>query len=443
MLTRREFSRNAVATAAGLAMTSTANSYARILGSNDRVNVAVIGLNSRAYAHLSSLKANQSAVNITHVVDVDSKILAKYAAATEKDFGVAPKADKDFRKTLEQKDVDAITIATPDHWHTPLAIYGLKAGKHVYVEKPCSQNLHETELLVAAQKKYGKVVVMGNQQHSSDYTRDMVQQVQAGNLIGRAYYAKTWYTNERKSIGVGKVVPVPDTLDWNLWQGPAPRQAYKDNIHPYNWHWFHVWGTGEALNNGTHELDVARWFLDVKYPQRVSVSGGRYHFKDDWEFYDTLNASFEYDNKLIEWECLCCNHLKYWGRDRGTAVVGTEGTVIIDRDGYEIHDLKGKTVKEWKVPKTGKTSSMDTVGRDSMTDVHFKNWLDCIKDSSTKQDQPIEDAARSVGTLLMANVAYDLKKELKVNPETGQFVNDPAATAKRRRTYEKGWEPTV
>lgn len=442
MLTRREFSRNAVATAAGLAISSTAKSYARIIGANEKVNVAVIGLNSRAYAHLSSLHANTSQVQITHIVDVDSKILARYAERSEKAMGYAPKTDKDFRKVLEMKDVDAITIATPDHWHTPLAIYGLKADKHVYVEKPCSHNLHETELLVAAQKKYNKVVVMGNQQHSSDYTKDMVEKVQSGSLIGRAYYAKTWYTNQRKSIGVGKPAPVPDTLDWNLWQGPAPRREYKDNIHPYNWHWFHVWGTGETLNNGTHELDVARWFLDVKFPKRVSVAGGRYHFKDDWEFYDTLNASFEYDDKLIEWECRCCNNTPIYGRDRGTAVYGTEGAVIIDRDGYEIHDLKGKMVKEWKVPKAGKTSSTDTVGADSMTDVHFKNWLDCIKGNGV-QDQPIDDARKSVATLLMANIAYDLKKELHVDPVTGAFLNDPAATAKRKRTYEKGWEPTL
>lgn len=442
MLTRREFARNAAATAAGLALTSTAKSYARIIGANEKVNVAVIGLNSRAYAHLSSLKYNTAQVQITHVVDVDSTILAKYAGRTEKAMGYAPKTDKDFRKVLELKDVDAITIATPDHWHTPLAIYGLKADKHVYVEKPCSHNLHETELLVAAQKKYNKVVVMGNQQHSSDYTRDMVQQTQAGSLIGRAYYAKTWYTNQRKSIGVGKPMAVPETLDWNLWQGPAPRHEYKDNIHPYNWHWFHVWGTGEALNNGTHELDVARWFLDVKFPKRVSVAGGRYHFKDDWEFYDTLNASFEYDDKLIEWECRCCNNTPIYGRERGTAVYGTEGAIIIDRDGYELHDLKGKMVKEWKVPKAGKTTSTDTAGIDSMTDVHFKNWLDCIKGNGT-QDQPIDDARKSVATLLMANIAYDLKKELHVDPVTGAFLNDPAATAKRRRTYEKGWEPTI
>lgn len=442
MLTRREFARNAAASAAGLALTSTAKSYARIIGSNEKVNVAVIGTNSRAGAHLSSLHANMSQAQIAYVVDVDSTILEKFAGKTEKAMGSAPKTEKDFRKVLEMKDIDAITIATPDHWHTPIAIDGLKAGKHVYVEKPCSHNLHETELLVAAQKKYNKVVVMGNQQHSSDYTRDMVHQVQAGNLIGRAYYAKTWYTNQRKSIGVGKPIAVPATLDWNLWQGPAPRQEYKDNVHPYNWHWFHKWGTGETLNNGTHEVDVARWFLDVTLPKRVSVAGGRYHFKDDWEFYDTLNASFEYDDKMIEWECRCCNNTPIYGRERGTAVYGTEGAIIIDRDGYEIHDLKGKMVKEWKVPKAGRTSSTDTAGIDSMTDVHFKNWLDCIKGGGT-QDQPIDDARKSVAMLLMANIAYDLKKELHVDPATGAFINDPAATAKRKRTYEKGWEPTL
>ena len=443
MLTRRDFTRNAAASAAGLALTSTAKSYASILGANDRVNVAVIGLNGRAGAHLSSLHTNGEKCAITHVVDVDTKILERFVGKTTKATGTAPKAHQDFRKMLQEKDVDAITIATPDHWHTPLALYGLKAGKHVYVEKPCSQNLHEAELLIAAQKKYNKqVVVMGNQQHSSDYTRDMVQQVQAGSLIGRAYYAKTWYTNARKSIGKGKQIPVPSNLDWDLWQGPAPRRAYTDNVHPYNWHWFHVWGTGETLNNGTHEVDVARWMLDVNYPSRVSVSGGRYHFHDDdWEFYDTLNASFEYNDKLIEWECRCCNDMPIYGRERGVAVHGTEGTLIIDRDGYEVHDLKGKSLKEWQVPKAARTSSSDTVGRDGMTDAHFRNWLDAIRTGS-KLDQPIDDAAISVGTLLMANIAYDLKKELKVS-ETGAFINDPAATAKRRRTYEKGWEPTI
>jgi predicted dehydrogenase len=441
MFTRREFSKTVAISATGLAF-GTARGYSRIMGSNGRVNCAVIGLNGRAGAHLSSLQANKTMAAITHVADVDSTILAKFATDTEKTTGTAPKAEKDFRKLLENKDIDAITIATPDHWHTPMAIMGMQAGKHVYLEKPCSHNLHEVEVLNAAVGKYGKVVEMGNQQRSSPHTIEIIGQIKSG-LIGNAYYAKAWYTNNRGSIGVGKLAPTPATLDWDLWQGPAPRQPYKDNRHPYNWHWFHIYGTGETLNNGTHEVDVCRWALGVDYPTRVTASGGRYAFTDDWEFYDTLNTSFEYPGKLIEWEGRCCNDLPIYNRERGLAVYGTTGSVIIDRDGYEIHDLKGKMVREFKVPKEGKTSSADTVGRDSMTDLHFTNFLTAIKTPGTKLDSPIPDASISVAILLMSNIAYDLKRDLKVDPKTGAFVSDAEATAMRARKYEKGWEPKV
>jgi hypothetical protein len=158
-------------------------------------------------------------------------------------MGSAPATEKDFRKILEHKDVDAISIASPDHWHTPMAIAGLQAGKHVYVEKPCSHNPAEGALLVEAQKKYGKVVQMGTQQRSSPHSIEIVGKIHSG-LIGRAYYAKAWYSNTRKSIGYGKPAPVPPQLDWDLWQGPAPRKPYTDNIQPYNWHWFRTYGTG-------------------------------------------------------------------------------------------------------------------------------------------------------------------------------------------------------
>ncbi len=221
MVTRREFLDALAVGAAGLAVSSTAKSYGRILGSNDRLNFAVIGLNGRAYAHLSSLKANRSAVRISHVCDVDSNILRKFADRTEQEMGEAAVEEKDFRRILEQKDVDAITIATPEHWHTPMAIAGLQAGKHVYVEKPCSHNPAEGEMLVQAQQKYRKLVQMGTQQRSSPHTIEIVEKIHEG-IIGRPYFAKAWYVNTRKSIGMGKEVPVPPQLDWDLWQGPAP-----------------------------------------------------------------------------------------------------------------------------------------------------------------------------------------------------------------------------
>ncbi|MBW8748904.1 MAG: Gfo/Idh/MocA family oxidoreductase [Acidobacteria bacterium] len=441
MLTRREFSKLVTTAAAGVAVSSTAKSYARVIGANERVNFGVIGLNSRAYAHLSALTANKANAAITHVADVDSVILQKFAGETEKSMGAAPKADKDFRKLLESKDVDAITIATPDHWHTPIAILGMQADKHVYVEKPCSHNPHEVELLVAAQKKMGKQVQMGNQQRSSPHSIEIIDKIHNG-LIGRAYYAKAWYCNTRKTMGTGKVVPVPATLDWDLWQGPAPRQQYKDNVHPYNWHWLRIYGTGETLNNGTHEVDVCRWALQTVWPQRITASGGRYHFKDDWQFYDTLVTSFEYDDKMISWENMSTNGMPLYNRDRGSAIHGTEGTVILDRDGYEVHDLKGKLVNEYKIPKDKKTSSADLVGRDSMTDLHFANLIDGIR-TGAKLNSPIWDASTSVAILLMSNIAWELHRELKLDTKTGAFVDDAEATKMRKREYEKGWEPRI
>src|SRR5438132_13250615 len=200
MSTRLAFLDGLAVGAAGLAVGTTAKSYGQILGSNDRLNFAVIGLNGRGYAHLSAVKANRSAARISHVCDVDNNILRKFADAVQRETGESPAMDKDFRAILEQKDVDAITIATPDHWHAPMAIAGLQAGKHVYVEKPCSHNPAEGQMLVQAQQKYQKVVQMGTQQRSSPHTIEIVDKIHNG-VIGRAYFAKAWYSNVRKSIG--------------------------------------------------------------------------------------------------------------------------------------------------------------------------------------------------------------------------------------------------
>ncbi len=439
MVTRREFLDTLAVGAAGLAISSTAKSYGQIVGSNERLNFAVIGLNGRAYAHLSSLKANQDAAHIAYVCDVESNILAKFAGATSKMMGYDPATEKDFRKVLERKDIDAITIATPDHWHAPMAILGLQAGKHVYVEKPCSHNPGEGALLVEAQKKYGKLVQMGTQQRSSPHTIEIVNKIHNG-LIGRPYYAKCWYDNTRKSIGVGKPAPVPATLDWDLWQGPAPREPYKDNVQPYNWHWFRIWGTGETLNNGTHEVDVCRWALGVDYPNRVTASGGRYAFKDDWQFYDTLVTSFEYDDKLLSWENTSCQGMRYYNRGRGSIIEGTEGTVLVDRDGYEIYDLKGKKTGEFKVGK--QTSTADLIGADSMTDAHFANFIAGIR-KGEKLNAPVSVGNVAVTMLQLSNIAWFVHHDLNLDPTGGKIKNDSEAMKYWNREYEKGWEPRI
>jgi predicted dehydrogenase len=439
MATRREFLDALAVGAATLAVGTTARSYRRILGSNDRLNFAVIGLNGRGYAHLAALKANRSAARISHVCDVDDNILRKFAERVQQEMGETAATEKDFRRILEQKEVDAITIATPDHSHAPMAIAALQAGKHVYVEKPCSHNAAEGEMLVRARQKYQKLVQMGTQQRSSPHTIEIVEKIHAG-IIGRPYFAKAWYSNVRKSIGTGKDAPVPPQLDWDLWQGPAPRRPYRDNVQPYNWHWFKIYGTGETLNNGTHEVDVCRWALGVDYPDRVSSSGGRYQFKDDWQFYDTLVTSFAYQDKMISWEGKSCQGMKYYGRDRGSTIMGTNGTVLLDRGGYEIYDLEGKTTSEFRAG--GTTSSSDLVGRDSMTDAHFANFIAGIRNGE-KLNAPVSVGNISVTMLQISNIAWEVNRELILDTKDGRIQGDPDAMKMWGREYENGWEPRI
>ena len=440
MVTRREFIDTLAVGAAGLAISSTAKSYGQIMGSNDRLNFAVIGLHSRAEAHLSALKANKSDARIAYVCDVDTNTMKKFAADTEKEMGEAPKTEQDFRNILSLKEIDAIAIATPDHWHAHMAILGLQAGKHVYVEKPCSHNPAEGALLLEAVRKYGKKVQMGTQQRSSPHTIEVIDKIHNG-LIGRAYYAKCWYSNVRGSIGIGKPAPVPPQIDWDLWQGPAPRQPYKDNVQPYNWHWFRIWGTGETLNNGTHEVDVCRWALGVDYPNTVSAQGGRYHFKDDWQFYDTLITNFNYPDKILSWEGKCCEGMKFYGRDRGSTIMGTTGTVLVDRDGYEVYDLKGKKTDEFKVGKV-QTSSSDLTGRDSMTDAHFANFIAAIR-KNEKLNAPIEVGNVAVTMLQLSNIAWETNRVLDLDTADGKIHHDAEAMKGWARSYEKGWEPKL
>lgn len=427
--------------AAGALTTWSAKSYAAIAGANERVNFAIAGLNSRAGAHLSSLQANRQTARIAHVCDVDTVILARFAAQTQAAMKEPVQADQDFRKALARKDVDAITIATPDHWHAPMAIMAMQAGKHVYVEKPCSYVPDEGRMLVETARKTGKLCQMGSQQRSSLETIEIVAKIHNG-LIGRAYWAETWYSNRRNSIGTGKPIAVPATLDWDLWQGPAPRTAYTSNVHPYNWHWFTRWGTGETLNNGSHEVDIARWALDVGYPEKIRAAGGRYAASDDWQFYDTLEVTMNYPDKMLTWRGDCCSGKKTFGRDRGVAIHGTEGTVLIDRRGYEVYDRNDRKTAEVTVSGSAATSSSDLVGADSLTDAHFANFIAGIR-TGAPLHQPVERGNVAVSMLQLANISYFTGRGLQVDPANGNIQNDPEAESMTRRTYEKGWEPKV
>jgi predicted dehydrogenase len=441
MISRRTFLNGLAAGAAGTAMATSAKSYAQILGANDRLNFAIHGNGDkgRAGAHLASLKANSKTARVAYICDVDSGILSNFAAKAQAALGYAPKTEGDFRRILESNEVDAVTIATPDHWHTPMAVLALKAGKHVYVEKPSSQNPREGELLVAAQKKYGKLVQVGDQQRSSEYTIKMIDKIHSG-YIGEAYMAKAWYANTRAATTYGSGGPAPSALNWELWQGPAPRCEYRENLHPYNWHWLRRYGTGETLNNGTHEIDVCRWALQADYPRAVTASGGRFQDKDDWEFYDTLITNFEYPDKLISWEGRSRQGMRLYDRDRGSVIMGTKGSVVIDRGGYDVYDWKGKQIDTYRVGH--ETSTSDTVGADSMTDAHFANFIAAIHG---KEDlhSPIPVANVTVTMLLLSNIAWFVNRLLRIDTETAHILDDHEAMKYWARTYEPGWEVTV
>jgi len=437
--TRREFLQTTAAGLAGATLITSMPS-SKVLGANDRIRVAMMGTHSRGFA-LTQEYAKAKNCEVAYICDVDSRVVDKTVAKAQEIQGKKPKGVTDFRRALDDKSVDVLVIAAPDHWHTPAAILGLKAGKHIYVEKPCGQNPREGELLVQAQKKYNRIVQMGNQQRSSLHTIQAIKELKEG-IIGRPYLGKAFYANTRGSIGHGTVVPVPDWLNFELWQGPAPRVAYRSNILHYNWHWFWRWGTGEACNNGTHEIDVCRWALDVDYPIRVTSTGGRYHYNDDWEFYDTQVIGYDFEGKKsIVWEGRSCNGRPIEGRDRGAAIYAENGTLVVDRNGYVMYDKDNKEIKSVSAGEKNATTDITGAGG-SLNGLHIANFLDAIR-TGAEQHSPIWEGAKSVLLCHLGNIAQKMGRSLECDPRNGRIVDDRESMKMWARDYEPGWEPTV
>src|SRR5256885_2164126 len=430
---RRKFIKTLSATGFGLA--AARSPLFALRGSpNERVVVAIMGLNGRGSV-LGKVFAKTPNAEVAAVCDVDATVLAKAAATISSAQSKQVKSLADFRRALDDKSVDALVIAAPDHWHAPAAILAMAAGKHVYLEKPCGHNAREGELLVDAQRKYTRVVQMGTQQRSAPRSIEVVNAIREG-LIGQPYLARAWYANTRGPIGRGKPAPVPANLDYDLWQGPAPRASYRDNVIHYNWHWFRRWGTGEILNNGTHEIDVARWALGASYPTRVTSVGGRYHYADDWEFPDTQEVCFEFaDGKTIIWQGQSCNGLTTFGRSRDTAILGTSGSVVLDRDGYTMYDLKEKVMKSSLAAQAG--DGLNTTADDEMTALHIANFVDAIRTGAALR-QPIEEGAKSVLLGHPGNIAQSTGRGLRIDVASGRITGDEEAMKLWQREYAPG-----
>jgi predicted dehydrogenase len=421
-LTRRGFVRCGAATAASLL----AGSAAALEPPLRRVVVAVLGTHGRGVGLIREFLA-QPGVAVAYVCDPDLRAMEKGLAAVGSDQQPRPVGVQDFRRALEDPAVDAVVIATPDHWHAPAAIMACAAQKHVYVEKPASHNGHEGELMVQSARKHQRVVQLGTQRRSSPGVQAAIRRLHAGE-IGRVLFARGWITSIRPSIGHGREVPPPAELDYALWQGPAPERPYRDNVIHYHWHWFWHWGTGELGNNGIHALDVCRWGMQVDYPRRVVCGGGKYHFDDDQETPDTQLATFDFGDRAIHWEHRTWNRYGLSGDEFGCTFYGEQGTLTLQGPGYRVFDTQGKLVCE--EPAT--TGSLE----------HVANFLAGIRDG-TPLAAEIEEGVKSTALCHLGNIAWRTGRTLNCDPATGHILNDPDASLLWSREYRPGWEPVV
>ena len=418
---------------------SSAKSYSRIIGSNDRITLAFQGL-GRRFPGLLNSSLEMKNVEIKYFCDVMDQQIDK---ANKRYFNLTSKktnTEKNIHKIIDDKDVDALIIATPDHWHTYAACKGMEAGKHIYLEKPCSHNLMESELLVNFQKYYNRSVQMGNQQRSSYETLQCIKLLRNG-IIGDLVKAEAFYNNNRPRVPNQVISEVPKGLDWVLFQGPSKRKPYTYDTWDYNWRWY-GWdfGTGEAGNNATHELDIARWALNVHYPEKVDVYSAKNHFLDDgWTMYDTMEAKFEFPNNLkIDWNCHSRNsYYKKMMGGRGTVVYGTNGSAFINRNGFSVYDLNGKEIKN--SVSTDKESSTELGGGGNMTTKHFRNFFKSIRESA-ELNSPIDDAVISQSMVHYANLAHRSGRSFKIDSKNGNVLDKKIKKKFWSREYEKGWD---
>jgi predicted dehydrogenase len=412
---RREF----IAAGAALAVAGPARADA----AQDRIGVGVIGCGGMGSSHARTL-AGRKDVRIAWVCDPDAQRSGSTAKSVEKASGEAPKTAKDLRQVLDDKAVDAVWIATCDHWHAPAAILAADAGKHVYVEKPCSHNLREGRLMIEAARRNRKVMQVGTQRRSNEMAREGIKALREG-VIGEVLVAKVWNSQLRRNIGKGKPAEPPANLDYDLWTGPAPLRPFQSNLLHYNWHWFYDFGTGDIGNDGVHQIDVARWGLGVdRHPTRIAAIGGKYFFDDDQEFPDTHTVAFEFGGKkqLIYEQRIWCPYSQE-GEENGNAFYGTKGMMLLGRAGWQVFGNRNEPGPSMK-------------GNISL-DPHHSNFLSCIRDGGTP-NADIEINHLSSALCHLGNVAARIGRTLRFDPDREEVQGDEEANRLMRRSYREG-----
>jgi predicted dehydrogenase len=397
-----------------------------VAGANDRIVLGLIGPGGMGTNLLRSFAA-QSDVRIAWVCDPDSQRMSRAAQLTAEITGARPSEAADLRRVLEDPNVDAVIIAAPDHWHAPATLLACAAGKHVYVEKPCSHNVREGRLMIEAARRTRRVVQVGTQSRSTPHVQRAMQLLKEG-AIGEILVAKAW--NSQKRASIGRVPPSlpPAYLDFDLWLGPAPVVPYRSNLLPSVWRWWYAFGTGDMGNDGVHDLDIARWGLGVQtHPTQISGLGGKYFFDDDQQFPDTQYVVFEYDTpgrkKQLIYEHRIWSPYVQEGYENGNAFYGTEGMMLVGKSGGW----------QWFGPRN--------VLRESMTGrpdglAHHRNFLECIR-SGARPHADIEDGHLSASLCHLGNIAVRTGRRLAFDPVREKILEDRKAQSLLRREYRR------
>jgi predicted dehydrogenase len=389
-------------------------------GANDRVRVAVIGVGSRGTAHIrEALTAGN--IEVAAVVDPDGRRTEAAAGLVSQRTGKSPKIESDMRRVFDDPGIDAVTIATTNHWHTLTAIWAMQAGKDVYVEKPVSHNVWEGGRLVDAARHYNRVAAGGTQRRWYGRFRKAVELLHSG-AIGDIYQGNFIFPGNRDSIGFKPVMPPPAWLNWDLWLGPAPQQPYHENLVHYNWHWFWDFGNGELGNNGIHMLDVLRWGMRQTLPVRVQSTGGRFGYKDQAQTPNTQNVTYVFEDGAT-----MVGQLRglYTTEPMSWDFFGTKGHMHLDADGRVTLTLGRNKNPE---PEPVYPADLD----------HFKNFAEAVRARNPKLlHAEIEETALSTALCHLGNIAYRVGRDLKFDPKNRQFPGDQEANALLTRNYRK------
>jgi len=416
-------------------LAASAVSSRRAVAANEKLTIACIGVRGRA-GHLMRGFLDLPDVEVAMLCDIDSRLLPAAAKLVQDRKGRAPRTTGDFRRALDDKSIDAVVVGTPDHWHAIPTILACQAGKHVYVEKPCSHNVREGQVMLSAARKHQRVVQVGIQSRSGRHFAEAYEYIRSGAL-GKVVLARGWEASKQKAIGRPADTAVPAGVDYDMWLGPAPKRAFNPNRFHSNWRWFFDYGTGDLGNDGVHRTDYARRGLEAaftamgrtlpEWPTAVTSTGGKLYFDDDQEFPDTLMTTWEYPGAMLAYEMRIWSPTPLEGEEEGAAIYGDNGSVVIGNQGWRAYDAKGKLM-----PGGGQSGN----GQDDPN--HKRNFIDCIRNNSTPVcDIAIGHVASSMTHL--GNIAWRVGRRLRFDGATQAFVNDAEANRLLTRPYRAPW----